>query len=164
MVENQRPTGGVAWHSFQVAVALIFSPSGLLLVASEFEGSVVWSAPAGRVEQGELYTDALRREVREETGLTVDSVDRLCFVSNVVRTGRDSTVALAFAVTTSGQLSVVNDPDGDVSDARFVPWVDLGNVMSTTRPSMRLPLLRWVAEGKDAPLMWTFLDDLEVHA
>jgi len=31
-----------------------------------------WSLPGGRVEPGELDSDALRREVAEETGLAVD--------------------------------------------------------------------------------------------
>lgn len=46
----------------------------LLLHRRQAEGA--WAPPSGRVEPGERWLDALRRELREETGLQI-TVERL---------------------------------------------------------------------------------------
>ena len=53
--------------------AVIHNQDGHLLLQEKLGG--VWSLPAGAIEPGETPEDALRREVREETGLVVGSAD-----------------------------------------------------------------------------------------
>lgn len=65
-----------------VVQAVILSPAGVLLsVRSDLRG---WELPGGNPEPGELPKEALRREIREETGLEV-AVERR--VGDYCRTG-----------------------------------------------------------------------------
>jgi 8-oxo-dGTP pyrophosphatase MutT (NUDIX family) len=50
--------------------AVIFDRRGQLLLQQRSDGGQ-WGLPGGSVEIGESVTDAIRREVREETGLDV---------------------------------------------------------------------------------------------
>lgn len=56
--------------------ALVFSGGDILLVKSE-KWSGKWGIPAGKVEYGEKTEDALKREMREETGLEVGEIQFL---------------------------------------------------------------------------------------
>jgi len=55
--------------------AAITDTSGRLLCVRQNYGHRYWTTPGGRVEVGESLLDTLRREVIEETGLTVEPGD-----------------------------------------------------------------------------------------
>ncbi len=74
--------------------AVIFDRRGRLLLQQRSDGGQ-WGLPGGSVEIGESVTDAVRREVREETGLIV-SVRRLV------------------GVYSEPELQVVRYPNGNV--------------------------------------------------
>jgi len=52
----------------------------LLLKASGKFGGGLWNAPGGKIIEGETSQDAAKREVFEETGLTVTHLDKLGFL------------------------------------------------------------------------------------
>ena len=52
----------------------------LLLKAAGRFGGGFWNAPGGKIENGETPEDAVRREVREETGFTVGGMERAGFL------------------------------------------------------------------------------------
>ncbi len=54
----------------QAARAVVVDPADrILLVRFDFPTAVVWAAPGGGIEPGEDAEEAIRRELREETGL-----------------------------------------------------------------------------------------------
>lgn len=60
------------WATYNVAQGLLTYEGQVLLVGNDYGGpNLTWSLPGGRLEPGELYEEALIREVREETSLEV---------------------------------------------------------------------------------------------
>ncbi|HEX5614570.1 MAG TPA: NUDIX domain-containing protein [Acidimicrobiia bacterium] len=112
----------------EVAVGAIVRRGDALLLVQRGRGPGTgrWSVPGGRIGVGERLTDAVVREVREETGLEV-AVDG--FAGWTERIGTDPFphhyVILDFFATAldEGAAPVADD---DARDARFVAITDLG--------------------------------------
>jgi ADP-ribose pyrophosphatase YjhB (NUDIX family) len=107
----------VAVHRAEVAVGAVLVRDGRLLLVRRGRGVAVgrWSLPGGRVEPGERLADAVRRELREETGLDV-TVGALCGVAERI-SEQAHYVILDFWVTADGVPAA-----GD--DAAAVTWAD----------------------------------------
>jgi len=57
--------------------ALVVNPKGEVLIVRSSKWADKHTVPGGHIELGELAEDAIRREVKEETGLEVDVVKLL---------------------------------------------------------------------------------------
>ncbi len=101
----------------EVAVGGVCVRDGRLLLVKRGRGVAAgqWSLPGGRVEPGELLSAAVRRELREETGLDVE-VGALCGLAERI-SERAHYVILDFWAEASGTAA-----PGD--DAAAVCWAD----------------------------------------
>jgi 8-oxo-dGTP diphosphatase len=85
----------------QIAAAIITHADQILLIQQHGKDDPVatWALPGGSVEVGELLTEALLREIREETGLQVKLPIELAYVTQVDdRTSGHQTLAFVFLV------------------------------------------------------------------
>lgn len=54
--------------------ALIFNPTGEVLMIRTHKWSDLWGIPGGKIKWGEPSEDALRREIKEETNLEIEDI------------------------------------------------------------------------------------------
>lgn len=71
-----------------------------------------WDIPGGRIEPEEPLEEALRREVQEETGLTLESIDRLLAAQDIfVAAAPVHVVRLTYVGTASGEVAISDEHD-----------------------------------------------------
>jgi len=92
-----------------------------------------WALPGGFVEYGETVEDAVRREMKEETGLKLEDLRQFRVYSNPGRDPRGHTVSVVFAARGVGKPEAGDDADRyrliDLSDV-----VEKGTVTEGTVP------------------------------
>jgi len=131
-----------------VGAALMWSDDGLLLVRNRRRnGRDDWTPPGGVIEEGEPLLDGLTREVQEETGLIVTEwggpvYEVRCLAPDM---GWNLRVEVHVAMAYEGSIHV-DDPDGIVVDARFVPTDELDAHLEGNHPWVIEPLVEWLAE------------------
>ncbi len=107
----------------QVAVgAIVRRADELLLIRrGRAPGAGRWSIPGGRIEPGERLSDAVERELLEETGLTATCGALVGHAERI--DDAHHYVILDFAVSLTGDSTAI--AGSDAADAR---WVALGDV------------------------------------
>ena len=131
-----------------VAGAVIEGPEGILLVANRRRGGGVdWSTPGGVIDEGEGVLEGLGREVTEETGLVVTAWDGLLYGIEVEAPdlGWTLRVEVHRAAAVEGALQL-DDPDGIVFDACYVPGAACPGRLADAHPWVREPLTAWIGE------------------
>jgi mutator protein MutT len=107
--------------------AVVVSDSNVLLVKRGHEPAKgLWSIPGGLIELGETAEAAVRREVKEETGVDVEIERLLDVVDNIVYDDQGKIrfhyVLVEFVAR---PVTTVARPSSDASDVKWVRFLDL---------------------------------------
>ena len=103
---------------------MIFEGDRILLVERAGEPlKGYWSLPGGLLETGELIEDAVRREVREETGLEVELVYRFDIFERIMRDDRGR--AEYHFVLVDYVCKIIGGAMRPADDASRVEWVQV---------------------------------------
>jgi len=120
--------------SIEGAASIILSRDGHNLLAVWEHGC--WSMPGGAVDEGEMKITALKRECREEVGITLDDAFTPVYLGGYqrrrARDGKINDNFSAFAVRAACDNYTVDQKEIDI--AMWLPWQELVDA--------------WEAEGK----------------
>ena len=95
-------------------LAWIQDAYGNVLLIQQSAGKQLWSLPGGKVRSNEAIKSALRREIREEIGLTVQSAKVIDLFDRPQRCG------LAILFHTKLRKGKLKLPAKEIRDAAFV--------------------------------------------
>jgi 8-oxo-dGTP diphosphatase len=125
----------------QVAVGVLVRDDGAFLLTSRPQGKVYegyWEFPGGKLEAGETVEQALRRELQEEIGITIDGcepwkTERIDYPHALVQ--------LNFCKVTqwSGELQM--------REAQQFAWQQLPVQVTPVLPGT-VPVLQWFAQER----------------
>ena len=92
--------------------ALIFNPHGQLFLMKSPKWRGKYVVPGGHVELGESLEEALRREIKEETGLDIYAIEFVCiqeFVYDEAFWEKRHFIFLDYACRTDSEEARLND-------------------------------------------------------
>jgi len=112
-------------HGSVRAQVVLLRDDQLLMVRLERPGRSFWVLPGGAVEQDESPEDAARREVREETGLSIE-LDRLLLVEQPRTDGSVAFREPRFTYLARALRDELRPDFGEVAEVRWLPvdWPD----------------------------------------
>ena len=110
----------------RLAADCIILIGGKVLLIHRRNEPVGWALPGGFVEYGQTVEDAVRREMKEETGLELDQLRQFRVYSDPGRDRRGHTVSVVFAARGIGDPEAGDDADRyRLVDLNDIPEADL---------------------------------------
>jgi ADP-ribose pyrophosphatase YjhB (NUDIX family) len=155
----------------QVVAALIRRGDAVLLVRQQGpdDPEPAWALPGGIVEERELLTEALAREVWEETGLRIEEVGWLIYVAQLHNPSDHSrsagelpppsgeATAFVFEASVLGHQPSGADPGAFVSDARFLALQEaIERLEALPWRFMREPIVAYLRGEAGVGAVWLY--------
>ena len=115
-----------------VSAAIIRDGRVLIVRRANPPAHGLYTLPGGVVEVGETLTEALKREITEETGLTIEPV-ALAGHREVIVRGDDGRTARHFVILAFAARWISGEPqlNAELHDARWLPPSELAALKTT---------------------------------
>ena len=116
---------------YVTAKAAIWKGKRLLLqLEKKKNGKVVWDLPGGRLEENEDAHAGLKREVKEEIGVSLADVSTLPVKVWTANSSGDSVIALLYQASLESEEFVYepNDPNVEIQKAEYLSYQEFMNL------------------------------------
>ena len=148
------------YNRYLIVAGVLRQGNQVLLVRQRRRGdpSDAWELPGGVVEDGELLTEALAREIREETGLKALAIGPLAYsVQLDDAAGEFQLLVFIFEVGEWEGTICTADPDGLILEANFLPLPEaIGRLRSLPWQSMREPVVAYLSGEAGPGSVWLY--------
>ncbi len=96
-----------------VGVAVIVIKNGKVLLGKRLNshGSGSWAFPGGHLEFNESIEDCAKREVHEETGLSINNVQHIAYTNDIFKTEQKHYVTLFVAAKYNSGTLEIKEPN-----------------------------------------------------
>lgn len=147
-------------ETYLIVAALLRQGEKVLLVQQQgpHDPSPTWALPGGVVKSGELLSEALARELNEETGLEVVAWGGLIYLAQVDQpaSGKQSLVFVFEVTRWKGQLRST-DPDSLIFNVRFLPISEaLQKLEALPWQTMREPIVAYLKGEVEGGRVWQY--------
>ncbi|TFG11983.1 NUDIX domain-containing protein [Candidatus Thorarchaeota archaeon] len=121
--------------------AVVLGEKGVLLVRRVKEpGLGLWSVPGGAIEVGETQLDAVRREVKEETGVYCEII-RLIDTDDIIIQDSNGGVEYHYLLNHYLAVALTSDITPESEDAK-VKWFNLNGLPLEEMPEKIIDLIK----------------------
>jgi 8-oxo-dGTP diphosphatase len=150
----------MAQKHYLIAAAVIRDDDHVLLVQQQarHDAAAHWALPGGVVEEGELLTEALVREVHEETGLDVQNVGHVAYIAQLDNPDEHyQSLTFVFEVGAWSGTPRPADPDDLISSTQFCTIPDaLDKLQALPWLVMGEPLVAYLHSAVSAGSLWLY--------
>ena len=95
-----------------------------------------WDIPGGRINIGEPHLEALRREIAEETGMTLTGVERIIGAQDILRNPEIHVVRLTYIASAAGEIKL------DPKEHKKFGWFTLEEIRQMNTDHFLEPIIK----------------------
>ena len=147
-------------HHVIIAAGILRREDKILLVEQQGKNDPgsSWALPGGVVEKGELITEAVIREIKEETGFDVIEIGQLAYFMQVDnRQDEYQTLVFVFEIPEFDGVFSINDPDDVILGAEFLSLDEAIQKLDLLPwRSMKEPLIEYLKNSSKTANIWQY--------